>query len=176
MAQDLPFQSISPAPETFSSEHLIIRMIQGLGFRYFWATEGLREVDLEYSPSESGQTCRETLEHIHGLAEVIANSTQNKATVRPPLEVPRKFKMLRSETLAFLKIATEQLKKMNPNELEALQVIFERGGGQTRFPLWNLINGPISDAIYHTGQVVSFRRSSGNPISKGVNVFLGVKN
>lgn len=65
---------------------------------------------------------------------------------------------------------------MNPNELEALQVIFDRGGGQTRFPLWNLINGPISDAIYHTGQVVSFRRSSGNPISKGVNVFLGVKN
>lgn len=176
MAQDLPFQSIPSAPETFSSEHLIIRMIQGLGFRYFWATEGLREVDLEYSPSESGQTCMETLEHIYGLAEVIANSTQNKATVRPPLEVPQKFKMLRSETLAFLKIATEQLKKMNPKELEALEVIFERGGGQVRFPLWNLINGPISDAIYHTGQVVSFRRSSGNPIPKGVNVFLGVKN
>jgi hypothetical protein len=84
--------------------------------------------------------------------------------------------MLRSETLAFLKIATEQLKLMNPKELEALEVIFERGGGQVRFPLWNLINGPISDAIYHTGQVVSFRRSSGNPIPKGVNVFLGVKN
>jgi hypothetical protein len=39
-----------------------------------------------------------------------------------------------------------------------------------------LINGPITDAIYHTGQVVSFRRTSGNPIPKGVNVFLGVKN
>ena len=176
MAQDLPFQSIPKAPESISSKHLLIRMIQGVGFRYYWATEGLRKEDLKYRPSKSGQSTGKTLEHIYGLAMVIANTTNNMATLRPPQKVPQEFKLLRSETLAFLKEAADQLLKMNPKEIEALQVIFNRGGEQSKFPLWNLINGPISDAIYHTGQVVSFRRSSGNPIPKGVNVFLGVKN
>jgi len=40
-------------------------------------------------------------------------------------------------------------------------------------PFWNLINGPFSDIIYHTGQVVAFRRITGNPINPGVNVFVG---
>lgn len=79
MSQELPFYSIPPAAEHYTAANSISRMIEGLGFRYYWATEGL-------------------------------------------------------------------------------------------------INGPITDAIYHTGQVVSFRRTSGNPIPKGVNVFLGVKN
>jgi len=47
--------------------------------------------------------------------------------------------------------------------------------GETQFPFWNVINGPISDAIWHTGQVVSFRRTSGNPFPKGVNVLTGKK-
>ena len=29
------------------------------------------------------------------------------------------------------------------------------------------------DAIYHTGQIVSFRRTTGNPIDSSVNVFMG---
>ena len=62
------------------------------------------------------------------------------------------------------------------DEIEELNIIFEREGKKSRFPVWNLINGPIADALNHTGQVVSFRRTSGNPIPKGVNVFLGVKN
>ncbi len=34
-------------------------------------------------------------------------------------------------------------------------------------------SGPIADALWHTGQIVSFRRSSGNPIPKGVNMLTG---
>ena len=59
--------------------------------------------------------------------------------------------------------------------LKNIKIIFLRKSGNYEFPIWNLINGPISDAIYHTGQLVSFRRTSGNPIPKGVNVFLGIK-
>ncbi|MEN8845082.1 MAG: hypothetical protein ABF261_02240, partial [Candidatus Arcticimaribacter sp.] len=54
-----------------------------------------------------------------------------------------------------------------------MQVIFQRGTEQYRYPIWNMLNGPLADAIYHTGQVVSFRRTTGNPIQKGVNVFIG---
>ena len=45
MAQELPFQSIPKAPTAMTSENLLSRMIQGLGFRYYWATEGLRPAD-----------------------------------------------------------------------------------------------------------------------------------
>ena len=64
---------------------------------------------------------------------------------------------------------------MTLDELGLLKIKFNRGGVFSEFPFWNLINGPISDAIYHVGQIVSFRRTSGNPIEKGVNVFLGEK-
>ena len=52
------------------------------------------------------------------------------------------------------------------------QIQFDRPRDNT-FPFWNQINGPISDAIWHSGQVVMNRRASGNPLRKGVNVFLG---
>ena len=61
----------------------------------------------------------------------------------------------------------------NAEALDAMQLIISRGGKEYSFPIWNLMNGPLSDALYHTGQVVSFRRTTGNPIDKGVNVFMG---
>jgi hypothetical protein len=42
MAQELPFSSIPKAPVNYSASNSISRMIQGLGFRYHWATEGLK--------------------------------------------------------------------------------------------------------------------------------------
>jgi len=36
-----------------------------------------------------------------------------------------------------------------------------------------MLNGMISDCIYHTGQIVLMRRSNGNPIDPNVNVFIG---
>jgi hypothetical protein len=43
----------------------------------------------------------------------------------------------------------------------------------TEYPMWNVINGPVSDAIYHVGQIVAFRRAAGNPMHPGVSVFSG---
>ena len=41
------------------------------------------------------------------------------------------------------------------------------------FPFWNHLNGPIADALWHSGQIVSNRRASGNPLNSKVNVFIG---
>jgi len=40
-------------------------------------------------------------------------------------------------------------------------------------PFWHIINGPISDALTHIGQINSFRRLAGNPTPKA-NVFVGL--
>ena len=90
--------------------------------------------------------------------------------------MPNNFESLRKETLNQLEIACANFLAAGENDIESMNIIFKRKNDQSSFPIWNLINGPISDAIYHTGQIISFRRTSGNPVPKGVNVFLGVKN
>ena len=176
MAEKLPFHSISPPPKEYSASNSISRMIEGLGFRYYWATEGLRSKDLKYRPSHEAKSTIETLKHLYGLSKTIAESIQNKVSKRPVDEIPDDFESLRNITLDQLNQAYLDIKKIKDLDLGNLKIVFERGGSKYNFPLWNLINGPIADALYHTGQIVSFRRTSGNPIPKGVNVFLGIKN
>ena len=177
MAQELPFSSIPITAESYSAGTSISRMIQGLGFRYYWATEGLKAQDLSYRPSSEAQNTIETIQHIFQLSKTILNAAKNNPSLRPAPEPPADLSELRKATLNDLKEAAAIFENSNETQLKHLKIIFERGGGkQSKFPVWNLINGPIADAIYHTGQVVSFRRTSGNPIAKGVNVFLGVKN
>ena len=86
---------------------------------------------------------------------------------------PKDYILLREKTLEYLEQSSALFLNKTAEEVKQMQVIFQRGTEQFSFPIWNLINGPISDALYHTGQVVSFRRTSGNPIQKGVNVFIG---
>ena len=176
MAQELPFSSIPPAAEHYTAANSITRMIEGLGFRYYWATEGLREEDLNYQPTLESQSTLGTLRHIHGLSRTIAEVIQGKPWIRLAGEAPEDLQTLKQETLQFLKKAAVGLATKTDHDLKELHIVFDRRGEQSQFPIWNLINGPITDAIYHTGQIVSFRRTSGNPVSKGVNVFLGVKN
>ena len=171
--QELPFKSIPEASKNYESGNIVVRMIEGLGYRYYWATDGLQAGDLDYKPSDSGQSTKETLKHIHGLADVLKNVSLNLPSIRPAPNQSEDFVELRKQTLNYLEEATVNFKNKTPKELAELKVIFERGGKQSSFPFWNMINGPLADAIYHTGQVVSYRRSSGNPLPKGVNVFMG---
>ena len=70
MANKLPFYKIPDSPDTISCVNIIIRMLQGLGFRYHWATKGLRNKDLDYRPTDSAKNCLETLKHIYILVAV----------------------------------------------------------------------------------------------------------
>lgn len=174
MAQEeLPLDHIPSAPENASSGNVIARMIQGLGYRYYWASKDLTETDLGYRPSKEAASSYETLEHIYGLAQVIRNTALSQASKRPLTNVPKEYQSLRAQTLAYLNEANQLFLSKSEAEVAQMEVIFQRGEQQSSFPVWNLLNGPLADAIYHTGQVVSFRRTSGNPIQKGVNVFIG---
>jgi len=177
MAQEsLPFSIIPPAPDEVTAASTLARMVQGLGFRYYWATEGLTLKDLNYRPTEEAQSTLETLQHIYGLALVIKNTTENSHNTRPLTVIPDGYEELRKATLTTLSEASEKLIEATEEQVSHMSIIFDRKGKISNFPIWNLMNGPLEDAIYHTGQIVSFRRTAGNPIPKGVNVFLGVKN
>lgn len=78
----------------------------------------------------------------------------------------------RQRTLQYLKIARDLL-MTGPNSLESYAIVFQNGAKTARYPIWNLINGPLEDALWHVGQVVSFRRSSGNPVHSKLDVMTG---
>ena len=57
-AMNLPYATIPDAPADYTSGNMLSRMIDGLGFRYHWVSEGLRAEDLAYRPSEDARSCR----------------------------------------------------------------------------------------------------------------------
>ena len=164
MAQDkeiLPYYEIPEHADSYTAGSVASRMLDGLGFRYYWATEGLRVEDLEYKPSESGRTSAETIDHLLGLSNFILNSisTEKSSDSTEVLTFIEK----RKQTLLNIKKASEILRTID----DVSQF------DNDRFPFWNIINGPISDALWHCGQVVMLRRASGNPFNSKVNVFSG---
>ena len=170
---NLPFFEISSEKNHYTSVNIIYRLIEGVGYRYYWASKDLKKKDLDYKPSSSSISSYETLEHIYVLSETIMNSALNKVNNRPTEKTPKSYNELREGTLMNLQKFNDIILSKNEDDLKRIKIIFNRGGRDASFPFWNLLNGQIADMIYHTGQIVSFRRTTGNPIQKGVNVFLG---
>lgn len=166
----LPFSEIGPYSENFTAETVVGRMIAGLGFRYYWGTDSLRAEDLAYKPSSDSRSTLDLLEHIYGLTEMVIYTFEGK-------EYPTgthynlTFEAYRSGTLMNLKKIHDLL--ISGSTISKLSVKINYNGQTMEFPFWNAINGPISDAIWHTGQVVSNRRASGNPFNGKAQVFLG---
>lgn len=168
----LPFREIPQYPDTYSPGNVMGRLIDGLGFRYFWATEGLRTEDLKFRPSEEGRSLEETIDHIYGLSLTIVNSPQSKVNESSDWS-HLGFEEKRRETLVNFQKASELFKSGKPGDMDGYRVIFKRDENISEYPFWNMINGPIADALHHTGQIVTLRRSSGNPINPKVSVFNG---
>ena len=167
----IPYATIPDAPERYTAGSVVSRMIDGLGFRYHWATAGLTEKDLNYHPGNEGRTIAQTMDHVFALSVTILSSAKKEARdfsiALPPLSHEEK----RVATLKNFKIASELF--LEVEDLGQHNVIFKRSNRTSEFPFWNLINGPIEDAVWHSGQIVVLRRSAGNPINSKVNVFLG---
>lgn len=172
-ADTLPFRQIPGYPETYTAKTMLVRMIDGLGFRYYWATEKLTATDLAYRPTPKSRTTEHTIDHILGLTTVIANAIQKKTNIRSGEETSAMaFPKKRQLTLQNLKTARDLL-MIGPDSVADYKLLFGTGSKTVSYPVWNLINGPLEDALWHVGQVVSFRRSSGNPINATVNVLTG---
>ena len=59
--ENLPFYEISNYPESYSEAEIVGRIIDGLGFRYYWATEGLTEEDLNFRLPNDSRSSIETI-------------------------------------------------------------------------------------------------------------------
>ncbi|PHI19449.1 hypothetical protein CEQ90_13085 [Lewinellaceae bacterium SD302] len=173
MSKDtLPYFEIGDYPEDFGPGSMLARYVDGLGYRYHWATEGLGENDLAYRPTPEASSSFETLEHVYGLSKTILNLARNTPNTRGPKE-EMTFEDLRSATLLNFQLASEYFNGKTAEQMARTKLKFERDGKVNEMDLWLAINGQMSDALYHVGQLVSFRRTTGNPMHPGVSVFRG---
>ena len=162
LAQEkLPYHEIPEHAENYTAGTIASRMVDGLGFRYYWATDSLRQEDLEYKASESGRTSEETIDHLLGLSQFILNSVSEKGIKKDESELS--FAEKRKQTLLNFKKASDLLR--SSKDVSKYD--------NKKFPFWNIINGPIADTLWHCGQVVMLRRASGNPFNSKVSVFTG---
>jgi hypothetical protein len=164
---ELPYYKLPDPPEEMNAANLLIRLVDTLGFRYRWATEGLREVDMKFQPCDSSMTLGDLMEHLYNLIAVtdtFITGQEHGRGASMTLEERRKT------TLDILVSLREKLHHLNDDYLEKRRWFVPWGGKE--YPIWFLINGPLSDALTHVGQVASWRRINGNPIL-GANVFFG---
>jgi len=163
---ELPYYEVPEYSKDYTAGTMAARMVDALGFRFYWSSEGLNEKDLAYQPSEGVRSTAETIDHILDLSYVIVNSTLKKPNGKVD-KTEMTFEDKRKQALFNLKTAADLLRKSD--DISQFKIIF----GENEIPFWNLVNGPIADAIWHCGQLASFRRNSGNPINPNVNHFSG---
>ena len=169
--EELPYYEIPEYSEQYTAGTVAARQVDALGFRFYWATNNLNEKDLAYKPNDSVRTSGETVKHIYDLSVIIVNSTLKKPNNRSKDQPELSLEELRKQTLVNLKTAADILRESH--DISEYKIIF----GKREIPFWNNINGPIADAIWHCGQIASFRRTSGNAINPNINQFTGkVKN
>lgn len=165
-AQSDYFRELTDYPDDYTTGLVAARMVDGLGYRYYWATKDLTTSDLDYRPSEEARSSLETIRHIYGLSEMIMRAVIKETPNRT--DRVKSYEELREATLRNLKLISDSLKLSSDVKDFNLQF-----GDNYSLPFWNVINGPIADAIYHTGQIVSFRRTTGNPINPNLSVLRG---
>ena len=163
--EDLPYYEVPEYPDEYTAGTMAARMVDALGFRFYWATDSLTTMDLAYKANEENRSTEETIKHIYDLSKIIVNSTLKQPNSRASENLS--YTELRAKTLINLKTAADILRESD--DISQYKIIF----GDQEIPFWNQINGPIADALWHCGQIVIYRRTTGNPINTKVNHFTG---
>jgi hypothetical protein len=153
------FHRIPPCPDSISGTTVLVRLLDGLGFRFRWSTEGLSDNDYGFRPAPDCMSIGELVRHVWGLVNWVCLSMGIDEYKRGDDIV-----LIRGSVLKMIYALREALGSMSDEDMRGITI-------EGR-PFWHIINGPISDALTHVGQINSFRRLAGNPTPKA-NVFVG---
>ncbi len=153
------FHNIPDPPSSPSAGAILGRLMDGIGFRFRWATEGIRVGDLSFRPAADCISLGELLSHVVELLSWVAESVGMAPTYE--LMKSEDPEILRGRTLELAAALAARFKGMSEAALGAL-TIHSSFRGDT-LPVWNIVNGPLSDSLTHVGQILSWRRIAGVP-------------
>lgn len=159
MDDERPFYQLDSYPTQVSGPAVLVRLLDGLGFRFRWATHGLTERDYAFSPGQGSMSIGQLVGHIWGLINWVSLSVIGQGEEQP--ETPQEQ---RAHTLRMLFRLREHVALLDDESLAAITI--------RDLPFWHILNGPLADALTHVGQINVLRRLSGNPTPQA-RVFTG---
>jgi hypothetical protein len=171
-----PYRRLPAAPDETRATTVLARLVDGLAFRYRWATEGLRPEDVAFRPTETAMSTSELLDHLHKLARWVEGTVARTLQCEPDRMDTREpigsgLEEVRGATLARLTRLRDLLSEAHDEDLARIEITGARSRGPQ--PFWNMINGPLADALTHVGQINTYRRIAGNP-TPAADVFRGL--
>jgi hypothetical protein len=143
-------------------------MADGIGFRYLWATEGIKESRLSFKPNSDCMSLGELLAHVLELLTWVAENVG--ITPRYDLLKSGDFGVICRRTQELAAELSARFKQMGDEEVAACTIKTSRG---ETLPVWHMVNGPLSDSLTHIGQILSWRRIAGFPAAQA-DVFRGL--
>lgn len=166
------FRQLPAPPETLDVAALLVRLVDGLGFRYRWATEGLRDDDGGLRPSDGQMSLLELMAHVRDLVGWCSACAAASVDEPPRYDVGPVGDVLglRQQTLDALVRLRATFGTRDPAELARLRLVGRRGGDGV--PFLHMLNGPLADALTHVGQIAAWRRFGGRP-GPAADVFRG---
>jgi len=172
----LPYHTLPPAPAEVDGPGVLARLVDGMGFRYRWATEGLESASLAFRPCEGAMTMGEVLAHMNVLVRWVESTLRGALEdtsgefVAGGLRPPEAWEDLQRDTLSRLVDLRALLAGADPARLAEVTITSPRR--KVAQPFWSIINGPLADFLTHVGQIASWRRMLDDPVPQ-VDVFQG---
>ena len=143
------FRDINSYPEQMSSSALMCRIVDGIGFRYYWATFDLTESTYNFKPGIDRWSIYDTLAHIWDTADWISRSLGLEKNFKPVESLE-----LRNSILEMYYAIRMCFHNMDDNTLKSITI--------NKAPFWNLINGSLEDMLSHVGAIDNMRRTDGD--------------
>lgn len=102
--------------ENYTAGNVASQLIDGPGFRFYWATDSLREEDLIFKPDKEARSTIETIAHIYEMSITIKNAATQTINTPDQSPVPS-FNEMRKITLENFEVASNILRSSSDNDL-----------------------------------------------------------
>jgi len=148
-------------PNQFTASSMLARLVDTIKVRYQLATDGLTQSNIEFRATPESMSMMELQKHILLLLKWVSKS------IHAPMKKKEKaidFEDFRRDIVETCEILYQHLLQMDDDSLSSVTIYLKRD--DTHYPVWYIINGPLSDAMHHIGQIVTWRRIDGNPVAK----------
>ena len=155
------YKNLPTPPEQVAANSILCRFVDSIGHRFYIATEGLTEKEFRFRPTEESMNIEELMNHLYRLLFWAYRSFNPKAVPNKSITTLAEY---RCEILQLCQEFRNFVSTLSDQEIEAVKITLRRTNSS--YPVWYLINGPLADALTHVGQLVSWRRIAGNPISR----------
>ena len=164
-------ESLVPsAPTKFNGSGVMQRMVDGILVRYTIVTEDISEVAINYQATPESMSMMDLQKHILMLLNWVSKVMDMEKD--PNQKRAETFEEYQDQIKNTCQVLSAHVASLTDEEISTKTVYLKRS--DTHYSIWYIINGPLSDAISHIGQIATWRRIAGNPIPR-ISPFTGEK-